>query len=76
MNVQPIRGAKALAVSINVRREAGGFFTAHVHREVDGLLIVLSPPCDTAEGSVEVARAMYRHGRLAIPDTLPECGSA
>lgn len=69
MIAHTIKNTKPLDVSINIRREAGGFVSAYVHR-LDGTLIVITPPCDTQDGAVSVAKEMYRCGRLAIPDTF------
>lgn len=75
MNAQGIEGAKALDVSIDIRAEAGGFVSAYAYR-LDGVLIVMTPPCDTQDGAIAVAKAMYRRGKLALEERFGIYGTA
>lgn len=75
MNAPGINGAKALDVSIDIRAEAGGFVSAYAYR-LDGVLIVMTPPCDTQDGAIAIAKAMYMHGKLAIPENFGAYGMA
>lgn len=68
-------GQQAVEVSIDVRREAGGFLSALVYRP-DGDLIVMTPPCDTQEGALAVAKAMWTGQMLALPPGFDVVGHA
>lgn len=67
--------AKGLEVSIDIRREEAGFMSAYVYR-LDGTLIVMTPPCDSQDGAVLIAKEMFRRGELAIPSTFSIIGTA